>query len=67
MPLFRFYPEDSIGHLLEQLSEVSQEAIRICTYIELNITGMRKILKKFDKKFRDVKQPLKDSYIISRL
>lgn len=28
---------------------------------------MRKILKKFDKKFKGIRQPLKDSYLISRL
>ena len=52
---------------MEELSDVALESIKICSYIEINITGMRKILKKFDKKFKGIRQPLKDSYLISRL
>lgn len=40
---------------MEELSDIALESIKICSYIEINITGMRKILKKFDKKFKGIR------------
>ena len=57
----------SVITLIEELWHIGNESIQVCNYIELNITAMRKILKKFDKKFRAMRQPVKESYLKSRL
>ena len=53
--------------LIEELLHIGNESIQVCNYIELNITAMRKILKKFDKKFKDMRKAVKESYLKSRL
>ena len=35
--------------VIENLTKIGQEIIEICKFMELNITAIRKILKKFDK------------------
>jgi SPX domain protein involved in polyphosphate accumulation len=37
--------------VIENLTKVGNEVIEICHFIELNMTAIRKILKKFDKQF----------------
>jgi SPX domain protein involved in polyphosphate accumulation len=37
---------------MENLSKIGQEIIEICKFVELNLTAIRKILKKFDKQFK---------------
>ena len=38
--------------MLENLSRIGQEIIEILKFMELNVTAIRKILKKYDKKFK---------------
>jgi SPX domain protein involved in polyphosphate accumulation len=38
--------------VLENLYRIGQEVIEIARFMELNLTAVRKILKKFDKKFK---------------
>jgi len=40
--------------VMENLSRIGQEIIEIAKFMELNITAIRKILKKFDKKFKQM-------------
>ena len=49
----------SMTVLIDELQFIGNESMQVCSYIELNITAMRKILKKFDKKFRNIRQPVK--------
>jgi len=44
--------EPSLAIVLENLSRIGQEIIEIVKFMELNLTAIRKILKKFDKKFK---------------
>lgn len=37
---------------MENMSRIGQEIIEILKFMELNVTAIRKILKKFDKKFK---------------
>jgi SPX domain protein involved in polyphosphate accumulation len=37
--------------IIENLTKLGNEINEICNYIELNMTAIRKILKKFDKQF----------------
>lgn len=51
---FRETSEQSLEIILENLSRIGQEVIEILKFMELNVTAIRKILKKFDKKFKSV-------------
>ncbi len=44
--------EQSLAIILENMSRIGQEIIEILKFMELNVTAIRKILKKFDKKFK---------------
>ena len=44
--------DHSLIVIMENLTKIGQEIIEICKYIELNVTAIRKILKKFDKLFK---------------
>lgn len=44
--------DHSLIVIMENLTRIGQEIIEICKFIELNVTAIRKILKKFDKQFR---------------
>lgn len=35
--------------IIENLAKIGNETIEICHFVELNVTAIRKILKKFDK------------------
>ncbi len=39
---------------IESLITVGNDLVEICKFAELNITAVRKILKKFDKKFNGI-------------
>ena len=39
---------------VENLIKVGNDLVDICKFAELNITAVRKILKKFDKKFASI-------------
>lgn len=49
---------DSHDHFLsviiDNLAKVGTEIIEICHFLELNITAIRKILKKYDRKLANV-------------
>ena len=40
--------------IIENLAKVGNEIIEISHFVELNVTAIRKILKKFDKQMSDV-------------
>jgi SPX domain protein involved in polyphosphate accumulation len=44
--------DQSLAIVLENLYRIGQEVIEIARFMELNLTAVRKILKKFDKKFK---------------
>ena len=44
--------DQSLAIVLENLYRIGQEVIEIVRFMELNLTAVRKILKKFDKKFK---------------
>jgi len=44
--------------VIENLTKLGNELIDLCSFAELNIDGVRKILKKFDKKFAEISVPL---------
>lgn len=46
---FRDAGDHSLVVIMENLTKIGQEIIEICKFIELNVTAIRKILKKFDK------------------
>ena len=45
--------EDELRDTVESLFRVVNESVELCNYIEVNITAVRKILKKFDKKQKE--------------
>ena len=51
---------------LEELQELSSYATSLSCYIYLNITGMAKILKKFDKKFKRYNLNFTKNFIIEK-
>ena len=51
----------------DQLSKITLELSEICSYLDLNITCIRKILKKFDKKLKEYALPQALDYIKKRL
>lgn len=53
--------------IIDNLINVGFELHDICCYVELNITGIRKILKKCDKKFNGIVKHRGLEYIKSRL
>lgn len=42
----------NIVYLLEELSKICSDAVSICQFRELNLIGIRKLLKKYDKYFK---------------
>ncbi len=47
-----------LNAVIEKLTSVGNELVDACHFSELNITAVRKILKKFDKKFSSISIPL---------
>jgi len=44
--------EQSFAIVIENITKIGYEIIAIAEFMELNLTAIRKILKKFDKKFK---------------
>lgn len=42
--------------VLDNISRIGQEIIEILKFMELNVTAIRKILKKFNKKFKGLSE-----------
>ena len=53
--------------LIDDIEKVSDDTLEICHYINLNITAIRKVLKKFDKKFDLRENPIALHYIEKNL
>jgi len=51
---------------LEELKTLSSYATSLSCYIYLNITGMAKILKKFDKKFKRYNLDFSRNFIVEK-
>jgi len=49
---------------MENLHKIGQEIIEICKFVELNVTALRKILKKFDKQFKSTSMYYFISHIV---
>lgn len=47
-----------LNAVIENLTKLGNELVDCCHFAELNITAVRKILKKFDKKFASFSIPL---------
>ena len=53
--------------IIESLSKISLSLVDVSNYLELNITAIRKILKKTDKKFKGIGMPQAIHFIERRL
>ena len=53
-----FSHDHFLNVVIENLTKLGNELIDLCSFAELNIDGVRKILKKFDKKFAEISVPL---------
>ena len=51
---------------LDELQDLSNYAMSISSYVQINITGMAKILKKFDKKFKRYNLNFAKKFIIEK-
>lgn len=52
---------------IKSLSEITDKTLDLCEFVNLNVTAIRKILKKFDKKFADKEFPIALYFIESKL
>ena len=52
---------------LDELQDLSNYAMSISSYVQINITGMAKILKKFDKKFKRYNLNFAKKFIIENV
>eukprot|EP00347_Sterkiella_histriomuscorum_P012933 403366665 len=59
--------DHSIIIIMENLTRIGQEIIEICKFIELNVTAIRKILKKFDKQFKGFAVPYASYFLTKSL
>lgn len=58
--------EDTLAEILrriDDLDSLTHQTLDLCHYININVTAIRKILKKFDKKFRMFKNPVALHYL----
>lgn len=53
--------------VIESIDQVADKIINVCQYININITAIRKILKKFDKKFETKENPVALHYLKQNL
>jgi MFS family permease len=53
--------------VIESIDQVADKIINVCQYININITAIRKILKKFDKKFETKDNPVALHYLKQNL
>ena len=52
--------------VIENLTKLGNKLVEICSFTELNVTAVRKILKKFDKRFASISGvPLAGYFITS--
>ncbi|CDW83030.1 UNKNOWN [Stylonychia lemnae] len=58
--------EHSLIVIMENLTRIGQEIIEISKFVELNVTAIRKILKKFDKQFKGFAIALLDNQTLLR-
>eukprot|EP00347_Sterkiella_histriomuscorum_P006843 403351220 len=49
--------------IIENLTKIGNEIIEVGNYIELNMTAMRKILKKFDKQLQTISIPMSEHFL----
>lgn len=47
-----------LNAVIEKLTSLGNELVHSCHFAELNITAVRKILKKFDKKYDAISIPI---------
>ena len=60
--------EQLFGNMvIDQLTNICNAHKNICEFVEMNITAIRKILKKFDKKMSNYSIPMQQKYIESRM
>ena len=52
---------------IKSLSSIAEETIELCNFLNLNVTAIRKILKKFDKQFSDKDAPVAVYFLESKL
>ena len=64
---YEFYSMIDLDKELDQLQELSNYATSLSSYIYINITGMSKILKKFDKKFKRYDFNFTSNFIFEKL
>ena len=64
---YEFYSMIDLDKELDQLQELSNYATSLSSYIYINITGMSKILKKFDKKFKRYNFNFTSNFIFEKL
>ena len=53
--------------VIEQLNRICNQHKTIAEFVEMNITGIRKILKKFDKQMQEYSLPMSQKYLESRM
>ena len=53
--------------VIDPLTRVCNEHRSIAEFVEMNITGIRKILKKFDKQLQAYSLPMSQKYLESRM
>ena len=63
---YEFYSMIELDKELDQLQDLSNFATSLSSYIYINITGMAKILKKFDKKFKKYDLHFTNNFIFEK-
>ena len=63
---YEFYSMIELDKELDQLQDLSDFATSLSSYIYINITGMSKILKKFDKKFKRYNLNFTNNFIFEK-
>lgn len=53
--------------VIDQLNRICNQHKTIAEFVEMNITGIRKILKKFDKQMQEYSLPMSQKYLESRM
>lgn len=52
---------------LDQIQNLALKTLDLCYFVNLNVTGVRKILKKFDKQLQNAKNPVSFYYLNKHL
>ena len=53
--------------MIEKLTRLCNDHKLMCEFVSMNVTAIRKILKKFDKKMEDYSLPMTQKYLESRM